>query len=512
MEKRRKLRVQLGKLDFIIAGYMLQVVQLWRQQINRPFRKGRYVAGRRWLVVVLCSMLIVLSACGSSRPRPTTAARITPRSGSVIPTSTPSAPRPSADTTEPTSTPRPAATEVPEPIIHIVEAGESLSVIAAQYDTTIDALVEANGITDPNRIAVGDELIIPAEGAEEGVPESDQNIVRTLMERPAQLEPAVVDRVVDGDTVDVWLNDGSLIRLRLIGIDTPETVDPNTPQECFGRQASDRAKELLIEGQTVYLEPDDSQGDTDRYDRYLRYVWLDDRTMFNYEMVATGYAIEYTYDLPYRYQAEFLEGQRTAAENGVGLWAVDTCDGNADLPLDEVTVTVIETTQNTPIPAPVVTNSPIPLPTNTTLPLITATSVIPLTATPLPLPTDTPVPLPTDTPLPPPPEPGTVVIAYIYYDGQEPRSEGDEYAEIHNSGGTSVNLAGWWLNADDAGQDFYFPAYELRPGESCRVYTNRHDPSTCGFSYGRGQAIWANDGECGHLYNASGVEVSSYCF
>lgn len=75
-----------------------------------------------------------------------------------------------------------------------------------------------------------------------------------------------------------------------------------------------------------------------------------------------------------------------------------------------------------------------------------------------------------------------------------------------------MDLAGWRLNADDAGQDFWFPSFALQSGQSCRVYTNEGHPESCGFSFGNGQALWANDGECGHLFDPSGAEVSTYCY
>lgn len=90
---------------------------------------------------------------------------------------------------------------------------------------------------------------------------------------PRGLPQAAVDRVIDGDTVDVDLN-GKIERIRLIGMNTPESVDPRRPVECFGKEASNRAKALLS-GKTVYLETDDSQGTRDQYGRALRYIWLD---------------------------------------------------------------------------------------------------------------------------------------------------------------------------------------------------------------------------------------------
>ncbi len=114
-----------------------------------------------------------------------------------------------------------------------------------------------------------------------------------------------------------------------------------------------------------------------------------------------------------------------------------------------------------------------------------------------------------------PPSPssaGQVVIESVFYDGLVSRVESDEYAVIANQGGAPVNLQGWRLNAGSDGQDFRFPALDLAPGEQVRVYTNEVHPETGGLSFGSGQAIWNNGGDCGYLYDAGGVEVSRYCY
>jgi micrococcal nuclease len=148
--------------------------------------------------------------------------------------------------------------------------------------------------------------------------------------RPAGLVAVPVLDVVDGDTLDVLLG-GRRTRLRLIGINTPEVVDPRRPVQCFGREASARAHELL-DGQTIWLEADASQGERDAFGRLLRYVWLPDGRLFNLQMVAEGYAREFTFRLPYRYQALFREAERQARERGLGLWAPETCAGNTMQP------------------------------------------------------------------------------------------------------------------------------------------------------------------------------------
>lgn len=135
-----------------------------------------------------------------------------------------------------------------------------------------------------------------------------------------------VVKVVDGDTLDVDI-DGKTERLRLIGIDTPETVDPRKSVQCFGVQASNKAKELLT-GQYVQLESDESQGERDKYKRLLRYVILPDGTNFNKYMISEGYAHEYTYDEAYKYQADFKQAEIDARNANKGLWSPDTCSGN----------------------------------------------------------------------------------------------------------------------------------------------------------------------------------------
>ncbi len=132
-----------------------------------------------------------------------------------------------------------------------------------------------------------------------------------------------VTRVIDGDTIDVSI-DGKIERLRLIGIDTPETVDPRKPVECFGVEASNKAKGILA-GKKVILESDPSQGEKDKYNRLLRYVFLEDGTNFNLLMIKEGYAYEYTYGIPYKYQIEFKQAQKEAERTKAGLWGAK-CD------------------------------------------------------------------------------------------------------------------------------------------------------------------------------------------
>lgn len=138
-----------------------------------------------------------------------------------------------------------------------------------------------------------------------------------------------VVKIVDGDTIDVDI-DGKVERLRLIGINTPETVDPRRPVECFGKEASGKAKELLS-GEEVELESDPTQDDRDKYGRLLRYVRTKEGFFYNLEIIKQGYAYEYTYDLPYKYQKEFKAAQNEAKNANRGLWADGAC-GQRNIP------------------------------------------------------------------------------------------------------------------------------------------------------------------------------------
>jgi micrococcal nuclease len=134
-----------------------------------------------------------------------------------------------------------------------------------------------------------------------------------------------VTKVVDGDTVDVEKNNESY-RVRLIGINSPESVDPRREVECFGKEASEYMNDLAL-GEKVNLETDNTQTQYDKYGRLLAYVYLQDGQMLNRKMLADGYAYEYTYDNPYKYQKDFKEVEEFAKLSNRGLWSAQTCNG-----------------------------------------------------------------------------------------------------------------------------------------------------------------------------------------
>ena len=141
------------------------------------------------------------------------------------------------------------------------------------------------------------------------------------------LTTALVIRVVDGDTIEVE-SEGRTAKLRYIGIDTPETVDPRRPVGCFGKEASERNRQL-VEGQTIGLEKDVS--DADEFGRLLRYVWLGDR-MVNATLVEEGFALAATYPPDVRYAETFASLQVQAREAGRGLWGSACASGSATPP------------------------------------------------------------------------------------------------------------------------------------------------------------------------------------
>lgn len=139
---------------------------------------------------------------------------------------------------------------------------------------------------------------------------------------PNQNKFVTVLRVIDGDTIVVNIN-GQQIHVRLIGVDSPELNDKRTQVACLAQKAKEETEKLL-NGQKVYLEKDSTQGDYDKYNRLLAYVFIGD-TSFNKLMLEEGYAYEYTYRLPYKYQSEFKAAQNKARSDQKGLWNPDIC-------------------------------------------------------------------------------------------------------------------------------------------------------------------------------------------
>lgn len=127
-----------------------------------------------------------------------------------------------------------------------------------------------------------------------------------------------VVNVVDGDTIKIQ-NGSEIETVRLIGVDTPETVHPSKPVECYGKEAA-RFLENLVKDKQVYVELDKSQGERDRYGRLLAYIFLLDKVLLNQLIISEGYGFEYTHNTPYKYQEDFKKAEQSATASQRGLW------------------------------------------------------------------------------------------------------------------------------------------------------------------------------------------------
>lgn len=171
-----------------------------------------------------------------------------------------------------------------------------------------------------------------------------------------------VQSVVDGDTIRI-IYEGKETSVRLIGVNTPETVDPRTTVECFGKEASDYLKGLLT-GKTVEIEPDSSQTDRDKYDRLLRYVYLDGEDV-GLKILNGGYGHEYTYNIPYAKQSAYKAAEQSANNNKKGLWANGVCE-NASGTTSSGSSSSSSDTTNTQPATPTTTTPTAPATTTTT--------------------------------------------------------------------------------------------------------------------------------------------------
>ncbi len=158
--------------------------------------------------------------------------------------------------------------------------------------------------------------------------ETDDSSDSTTENNQVILQQAIVVRVVDGDTLVAKI--GSVEhKIRLIGVNTPESVGKyaDNPQP-YGKKASDFTKDILKEGRVIYLEKD--IGNTDKYDRLLRYVWLEkpsqisidtiNNSMFNAILLNRGMANTMTIQPNTRYAELFVSLERKARESNIGLW------------------------------------------------------------------------------------------------------------------------------------------------------------------------------------------------
>jgi micrococcal nuclease len=195
-----------------------------------------------------------------------------------------------------------------------------------QSDSFIKVVKEVENVI-PESVLVGDLL-----KDEEKTTTSTSLLVLDSDEKVSEKSgPYLVTKIADGDTVTVDI-DGTLERVRLLGIDAAETSKTETIQsECYAEAAKNELTSLVNNAQYVYLEYDASQGLRDKYDRLLAYVYIkntnvvDDTEAFilvNDYLLREGFVYEYTYNKPYKYQQLFQDSEVTAYDLEKGLWGV----------------------------------------------------------------------------------------------------------------------------------------------------------------------------------------------
>ncbi|WLR47491.1 thermonuclease family protein [Halobacillus litoralis] len=153
---------------------------------------------------------------------------------------------------------------------------------------------------------------------EEETPLEEESMASDEGKQPGDVD-ATVTNVVDGDTIDIKIK-GREERVRLLLVDTPETVHPNKPVQPFGPEASDFAKEKLS-GKEIRFEYDGPK--RDHYDRLLGYVWVNGEN-FNQQLLEKGLArYAYEYDPPYVHSASMKNAETRAKQQEKGIWSME---------------------------------------------------------------------------------------------------------------------------------------------------------------------------------------------
>ncbi|HRW34599.1 MAG TPA: thermonuclease family protein [Thermotogota bacterium] len=239
---------------------------------------------------------------------------------------------------------------------------------------------------------------------------------------PYSIEPvkpveAIVVKNVDGDTIKVRIN-GEEETIRMIGVDTPETVHPSKPVEFYGKEASDFTKSLCPTGTKVYLTFD--WDPRDKYDRMLAYVWYqrdDQWILHNLNLIVNGYGHAYTvFSFDKEYMSLFMQAEQHARQKAYGLWRdYDSLYEQSQSPLtDEM-------------------KKEEPKEVKTTLVMSESK--------------------------------GDLEIVYVQYEGAS------EYVEITNRGKTKQTLDGYKLVSTKGEEEYLFLDLTLSPAESIRIYS-----------------------------------------
>ena len=192
---------------------------------------------------------------------------------------------------------------------------QSSEVVHNVSDTATDVLEAVSEITSDSHLV--QEVIsgVVSDNTETSVPDT------------TTLEEVTLVSIVDGDTLTVLASDGLEYKVRLIGIDTPESVHSDASRNNeFGVSASKHTKDILKDVTTLYLEYDVQV--TDKYSRTLAYVWLSDdqsdiNNMLNAKILSDGYAIDKVYEPNHKYAEIFAQLCQAANESHIGLWQTE---------------------------------------------------------------------------------------------------------------------------------------------------------------------------------------------
>ena len=215
-----------------------------------------------------------------------------------------------------------------------------------QEETVSLEQTEIKGVTEESSISQKEEVELDSPDLQDVNLDENENETE-IKSNETQKEQAVANtqeeirkvvNVVDGDTIK--LDNGEVVRY--IGIDTPETVHPSKPVQCFGKEASQKNEELVL-NKEVRLVKDVSE--TDKYNRILRYVYVGDVFVNDY-LVRNGFAKSSSYPPDVKHQDQFKEAEVEARNNKRGLWADDACKTEPDPELIKTTPVVKTTPSN----------------------------------------------------------------------------------------------------------------------------------------------------------------------
>lgn len=146
---------------------------------------------------------------------------------------------------------------------------------------------------------------------------------KTESQQAVKRVAATLVRIIDGDTLEVF-SENMQEKVRLLGINSPETVDPNKPVGCFGPEAAQYIKSLLEINKHIFLQKDLYAPDRDQYGRLLRYVYNEQNAFINVEMVKNGYALAYTPGALEHF-SEIRYYEKQARDENRGLWNPNVC-------------------------------------------------------------------------------------------------------------------------------------------------------------------------------------------